>query len=144
MYVVVGGVIEKDGKVLLIQEAQERCYGKWNLPAGRLDVGETLLQGVVREIKEETNCDVEVTGVLNVANRVLKDDIWMTVIFSTKLINEDINFDKNEILDVKWFEIDEILNNMDELLRSPDVIKQPVENLKNEIIAPLEIINVVK
>jgi 8-oxo-dGTP pyrophosphatase MutT (NUDIX family) len=42
MPVIVGGVVEKDGKYLLVQEAQEKCRGKWNLPAGHLDPNETI------------------------------------------------------------------------------------------------------
>ena len=40
MKVIVGGIIEKEGKVLLVQEKQEDCYGKWNIPAGHLDCNE--------------------------------------------------------------------------------------------------------
>ena len=53
MNIVVGGIIEKDGKYLLIQEAKKMCYGKWNFPAGRLEFKESLKQGAIREIKEE-------------------------------------------------------------------------------------------
>ena len=52
MNIVVGGIIEKDGKYLLIQEAKKMCYGKWNFPAGRLEFKESLKQGAIREIKE--------------------------------------------------------------------------------------------
>jgi len=34
--IIVGGVITKDDKYLLVQEAQEKCFGKWNIPAGHL------------------------------------------------------------------------------------------------------------
>ena len=44
MKVIVGGIIEKDGKYLLIQEAKKMCYGKWNFPAGHLDFNESLEQ----------------------------------------------------------------------------------------------------
>ena len=37
MNVIVGGIIEKDGKYLLVQEAKSKCYKKWNFPAGHLD-----------------------------------------------------------------------------------------------------------
>lgn len=142
MKVIVGGIIEKDGKILLVQEAQKRCYEKWNIPAGHLDFNETIMQGAIREIKEETGCDVELTGVVNISNRVLKDDIFITIIFSTKLINEDIKYDKNEILDVKWFEYDDIIKNMDSELRDLNFIKQPIINLKSNNIAPIEIVNI--
>ena len=60
--VIVGGVIQKDGKFLLVQEAQEKCRGKWNIPAGQLDPNETIFDGAKREIKEETGCNVELTN----------------------------------------------------------------------------------
>lgn len=49
MNVIVGVVIERDDKYLLVQEAKERCRGKWNLPAGHLDPNETILAGAKRE-----------------------------------------------------------------------------------------------
>lgn len=142
MKVIVGGVIEKDGKVLLVQEAQKRCYGKWNIPAGHLDFNETIMQGAIREIKEETGCDVELTGVVGIQNRVLEDDIFIQIIFSTKLINENIKYDKNEILDVKWYDYNDIINNMDNELRDLNFVKRPIINLKANNIAPIEVVNV--
>ena len=41
MKIIVGGIVEKDGKVLLVQEAKEKCYGKWNISAGRLELNES-------------------------------------------------------------------------------------------------------
>lgn len=141
MKVIVGGVIEKDGKYLLVQEAKKHCYGKWNFPAGHLDFNESLIQGATREIKEETGCDVELNGVLNVANRILNDDLFVMIVFNAKLINENVEYDKDEILDVKWIDYDEIMNNMDDKLRG-SYVKKAVYNNKNNIIAPIEIINV--
>ena len=40
--IIAGGVLEKDNKYLLVQEAKEKCRGKWNLPAGHLDPNEIL------------------------------------------------------------------------------------------------------
>ena len=77
--IIVGGVIEKDGKFLLVQEAQERCRGKWNIPAGHLDPNETVLEGAKREAFEECGCKVEITGVLQIGNRILEDDSWFVV-----------------------------------------------------------------
>lgn len=114
MHVIVGGVLEKEGKVLLVQEAQKKCYKKWNIPAGHLDCNETLMQGAIREIREETGYDVELTGILNIANRVMKDDILVTIIFSTKIVRETSDYMTEEILDRKWYNYDDILNNMDE------------------------------
>lgn len=142
MAVIVGGIIEKEGKILLVQEKQEKCYGKWNIPAGHLDYNESLSEGAIREIKEETGCDVELTGIANVANRILEDDIFVHITFTTKLLNEDIKINPEEILDVKWFEINDILNNMDNELRNLKFIKQPILNIMKNKVAPIDIINV--
>ena len=119
--IIVGGVIEKNGKFLLIQEAQEKCRGKWNIPAGHLDPNENIFDAAKREVFEETGCKVELTGILQIGNKVLENDIWMSVIFSTNLLEENIVYDKSEILDAKWFSYEELLNMKDEL-RSYDWI----------------------
>ena len=142
MKVIVGGIIEKDGKVLLVQEKQERCYGKWNIPAGHLDPNESIMDGAIREIKEETGCDVELTGIANIANMILEDDIFIQITFTTKLINEHIKIDPEEILDIKWFEINDILNNMDSELRHLNFIKQPIKNMVENKVGSIDIINI--
>lgn len=102
MVVVVGGVVEKDGKYLLVQEAKEKCYKKWNIPAGHLEKNELLIDGAKREIKEETGCDVEINEICAIENKNFEGDIFIGVVFKTKLLKDDIKYDTNEILDVKW------------------------------------------
>ena len=143
MKVIVGGIIEKNGKVLLVQEKQEVCYGKWNIPAGHLDRNESIMQGAIREIKEETGCDVELTGVATIANRILEDDIFIEIIFTTKLLNESIKIDLKEILDVKWWDVNEVLNNMDDKLRTINFIKQPIKNIMENKIGIIDIVNTI-
>lgn len=143
MKVIVGGVIEKNGKILLVQEKQEKCYGKWNLPAGHLDSNESIMQGAIREIKEETGCDVELTGIANLANRIMEDDIFVCIVFTTKLLNENIKINPEEILDVKWWSIDDVLNNMDKDLRDLNFIKQPIRNIEENKIGIIDILSII-
>lgn len=130
MKVIVGGIIEKEGKYLLVQEAKKKCYEKWNFPAGHLDFNESLEQGAIRKIKEETGCDVKLDGVCYVANRILEDDLFVMIVFNAELINENIEFDKEEILDVKWFDYDEIVNKMESMLRG-NYVRTAVINQNN-------------
>lgn len=139
MKVIVGGIIEKEGKYLLVQEAKKKCYEKWNFPAGHLDFNESLEQGAIREIKEETGCDVKLDGVCYVANRILEDDLFVMIVFNAKLINENIEFDKEEILDVKWFDYDEIVNQMESMLRG-NYVRTAVINQNNNLVAPIDIV----
>ncbi|MEG8177084.1 NUDIX domain-containing protein [Nocardia terpenica] len=56
---VVGAVIQFDGKVLLLQRsADDFMGGIWELPSGKVEPGEALDQALVREVKEETGLDV--------------------------------------------------------------------------------------
>lgn len=141
MKVIVGGIIEKEGKYLLVQEAKKKCYEKWNFPAGHLDFNESLEQGAIREIKEETGCDVKLDGVCYVANRILEDDLFLMIVFNAKLINENIEFDKEEILDVKWFDYDEIVNKMESMLRG-NYVRTAVINQNNNLVAPIDIVDI--
>src|ERR1700692_724137 len=50
----VGGVVIDNGRALLIRRASEPLRGEWSIPGGMLELGETLVQGVVRELLEET------------------------------------------------------------------------------------------
>lgn len=143
MKVIVGGIIEKEGKYLLVQEAKKKCYEKWNFPAGHLDFNESLEQGAIREIKEETGCDVKLDGVCYVANRILEDDLFVMIVFNAKLINENIEFDKEEILDVKWFDYDEIVNKMESMLRG-NYVRTAVINQSNNLVAPIDIVDILK
>ena len=108
MVVIAGTLVVRDNKVLMVKEAKKKCYGQWNFPAGHLDFNESLKEGAIREIKEETGCDVELDGICYIANRILEDDLFIMIAFNAKLVKEDIKFDKEEILDVKWIPIEEI------------------------------------
>lgn len=137
--IIVGGVIEKNGKFLLVQEAQEKCRGKWNIPAGHLDPNETIFDGAKREVREETGCNVELTGVLQIGNKVLEDDAFVSIIFSTKLLDENIQYSLNEILDAKWFTYEELIN-MKEELRSYNWIINSISALIENKVADIDLV----
>jgi ADP-ribose pyrophosphatase YjhB (NUDIX family) len=62
--VIVASVIEHDGRVLLCRRAIEPRRGFWTLPAGYMELGETLAEGAAREAYEEANALIEIEGVL--------------------------------------------------------------------------------
>src|SRR5438094_7323538 len=70
----VGAVIVEDGRVVIIRRRYEPLAGHWSLPGGGLELGETLEQGVAREMLEETGLDVEVGPVIEVFDRIMYDD----------------------------------------------------------------------
>ncbi len=70
----VGGVVIDDGAVLLVRRAFPPRQGEWSLPGGRLELGESLADGVAREVREETGLDVDVGVVVDVFDRVHRDE----------------------------------------------------------------------
>jgi len=67
-------VIVRDGRALIVKRAHEPRKGEWSLPGGLLELGESLVDAVKREIKEETNLDIEVGPVIETFDRVHRDD----------------------------------------------------------------------
>jgi ADP-ribose pyrophosphatase YjhB (NUDIX family) len=61
----VGVVVIEDDRVLLVQRKFDPRKGGWTLPAGFVEYGERIEDCAVRELKEETNLDVELTGMFN-------------------------------------------------------------------------------
>ena len=72
----VGGItIACDGdgdRVLLVKRASEPLAGQWSIPGGALELGETLRQGVEREILEETGVAVESLEVVEILDRFVR------------------------------------------------------------------------
>jgi len=56
--------IEQEGRILLIKESKIECRNKWFFPGGRAEPNESLLQAAMRESREESGLNVELTGVL--------------------------------------------------------------------------------
>ena len=63
------------------------------------------------------------------------------IVFNAKLIKESIKFDKKEILDVKWFEYDDIVNKMDDMLRGR-YVRTAVMNQKRKLVASINILSI--
>jgi 8-oxo-dGTP diphosphatase len=66
----VGGVLIVDGKALLIRRGSEPLLGQWSIPGGTLELGETLKEGVARELLEETGMTVRVLDLIEVFERI--------------------------------------------------------------------------
>jgi ADP-ribose pyrophosphatase YjhB (NUDIX family) len=142
--VVVSVAIEKDGQFLMMQESKKDIYGKWNFPAGKVEVGETIIDSAKREALEESGFDVELTGLISVyyINWDNNDGITVRYNFKAKLVDENQKPKDlaGDVLKTVWMTIEQIqkLSAAGEL-RSPNTVR-----LANEVEAgkvfPLEIL----
>jgi len=69
----VGAVVLNGESVLLIKRGGQPSSGKWSLPGGMVELGETTVQAVEREIAEECGLKIRVAGLAGVLDRVVKD-----------------------------------------------------------------------
>lgn len=72
--VVVGAVIVDAGRVLLVRRGTAPLKGHWTLPGGVLELGESLQNGVVREVQEETGLTVETVELVELVDRIYRED----------------------------------------------------------------------
>ena len=63
-------MIIEEGRALLIRRGAEPLRGHWSIPGGTLEIGESLQQGVARELLEETGLEVRVLDVIEVFDRI--------------------------------------------------------------------------
>jgi len=70
----VGAVIVDEGRVLLIRRGHEPMKGHWSLPGGLLELGESLIEGVQREVREETGLIIEVLELIELLDRIHRQD----------------------------------------------------------------------
>ena len=73
--VAVGAVIIDGARVLLIKRANEPSKGEWSLPGGAVEIGESLEAALAREVREETCLDVTVGPVVEVLDRIRRDEV---------------------------------------------------------------------
>jgi ADP-ribose pyrophosphatase YjhB (NUDIX family) len=73
-FIGVGAVIVDGPRVVLVRRGAEPLRGQWSLPGGAVEIGETLEACVAREMVEETGLEVAVGPVIDVFDRITRDD----------------------------------------------------------------------
>lgn len=70
----VGVVVWRDGRVLLIRRGKSPMRGRWSLPGGRQELGETVREAAVREVREETGLEIRLGALLDVVDTMRRDE----------------------------------------------------------------------
>ncbi|MCR5754136.1 MAG: NUDIX domain-containing protein [Acetatifactor sp.] len=120
-FVSVAGLVYNDKDEVLLLESPRRG---WEYPGGMVEPGETLQDALIREIKEETGADVEITGFIGVCKNIQKDVV--NIDFSCKYLGGTL-VTSDESLHVKWVNKEEALD----LVTFP-LTKKRLENMLAE------------
>lgn len=132
-FIGVGGIVINDDKALLVKLKYGRAANKfWLIPGGFLEAGETLNEGVTREIFEETGMKVEPQGVIGVRTMVRNSDNLTDLycVVKCKLLSpeEPLVPQESEISAVRWIPISECFSNPEVLDYSKVIIRKALEN----------------
>lgn len=109
----VGAVILHDDKVLLVRRGKSPSFGKWSLPGGLVELGETTREAIAREIVEECGIKIRLVDVAGVIDRIVKDDTgrvryhYVLVDYLAYPESTDV-VAGSDAADAQWFEIDRL------------------------------------
>jgi len=110
--IVVTCFIQKGNKFLILQRARRDLqYKLWGIPGGKLDKGETSIQGLIRELYEElgimfSNLDFNLLG--TVKSKTISDGEYGLFLYYVRVFKKiDVKINKSEHLDFKWVTLDQ-------------------------------------
>ncbi len=72
-YLAVSAAIFRDGRVLIVRRARRPAQGLYTLPGGGVELGETLEQAVIREVREETGLAIAPVGLVGFREAIARD-----------------------------------------------------------------------
>lgn len=94
-----------EGKILLTKRED---FETWVLPSGGVEDGESIAQAAIRETKEETGLDVELTRLVGVYSRISNMSPVHAILFTAKPVGGEIKCQEGETIAVEWFAFDEL------------------------------------
>ncbi len=107
-HVVAGALIEKSGQLLLVKRAADTTEGgKYSWPGGYLEQEETIAQGLLREVKEETGYEGKIISLFSINDNPQRDMGNVDFIFLVKPLKKIGKHDK-EISSIHWFALDKL------------------------------------
>jgi ADP-ribose pyrophosphatase YjhB (NUDIX family) len=111
----VGAVVLSRGRVLLARRGKAPAEGRWSLPGGLVELGETTLDAVRREVAEECGLKIRVAGLAGVLDRVTRDADgrvryhWVLVDYlAFPETDDDTITAGDDAAEVRWVPIDEV------------------------------------
>jgi ADP-ribose pyrophosphatase YjhB (NUDIX family) len=112
-YLAVSAAIFRDGRVLIVRRARPPAQGLYTLPGGGVELGETLEQAVIREVREETALDVAPVGLVGFRQAIAHDGAgrverhFVILPFAARFVGGEISLN-DELAEAHWLEPAEI------------------------------------
>jgi ADP-ribose pyrophosphatase YjhB (NUDIX family) len=135
----VSTIIQESGRILLVQEAKPENRGLWNLPGGHLEENETLKQGALREVFEETGLHVALAGLVGVYTSLRHGYQAFRFVFAAPYPPNGAAFAGDDILAVRWATLEEAAALSDAELVSPTMFRRILSDLQHNPLTPLSL-----
>lgn len=109
------GAAVVDGTRLLIRRAQEPSKGLWSVPGGVIELGETVQDAVIREVREETGIDVQIERLVDVADAIIRDDQgkvrfhYVVIRYLTRPLTT-IAKPRSDVSEAEWVDLNDATN----------------------------------
>jgi ADP-ribose pyrophosphatase YjhB (NUDIX family) len=105
--VAVGAVVVKDGALLMVRRGREPAEGRWTIPGGRIEHGETIEAAVAREVREETGLLVEVGWLLGI-HEVIGDRHFVILDYDAEAPDGQEPVAGDDAAEVRWVPLEEV------------------------------------
>jgi ADP-ribose pyrophosphatase YjhB (NUDIX family) len=106
--VAVGAIVVDDHRLLLVERGREPATGRWSVPGGRVEPGETLAEAVEREVAEETGLQVVCGGLVGWVERMGPDHHFVILDFRAELVGSTRPQAGDDAADVDWVSLDRV------------------------------------
>ena len=106
-YLAVSAAIFRDGRVLIVRRARPPAHGLYTLPGGGVEIGETLEQALIREVREETALDIAPVGLVGFREAIARDGAgrierhFVILPFAARWIGGEILLNE-ELAEARW------------------------------------------
>lgn len=136
------GVIELDGKVLLVQDNSKEYHGRWTLPGNVCSINEKLTVAAEAGIKDSTNIKAKVDSVVGVYHSYNEDDNagYAIFVYAMKQPRGELTINSDHALGASWFSYSEIFKMPEASFRFPRV-RQMVKDYRKGKRYPTELIH---
>lgn len=104
----VGAFLVKDGNLLVVRKAYGPSIGEWTIPSGYVEPGESVVQAVEREVREETGIVGRAGGILGVRNRVTERANDTFLIFRMEHVSGVPEPDRREVSEAAFVAVAEL------------------------------------